>query len=350
MHGLTLPPFRGTQECVKKTVVVISLFALAALPAAAQSSNLPDGLYAQIKTAKGTITCSLEFRKAPMTVASFVGLAEGTIAANGVKGRHYFDGLTFHRVEPGFVIQGGDPKGDGTGGPGYEFPNEIVADLKHDGPGVLAMANSGPDTNGSQFYITLSAVPQLDGSYSVFGRVVQGQPVVNAIKRGDKIISVKILRLGGAAKAFTVTQASFDALVAKVKADRERKRTEARKMDMGTIAKKFPGMTTAKSGLMYKILKKGSGGSPVNGAAVTVHYTGSLLDGTVFDSSVQRGAPATFKIGQVIQGWNEALLTMKKGEKRLLVIPPELGYGARGYPGAIPGNAFLVFEVELISF
>ena len=335
---------------MKTTIATLSILALAAAAAAAQAAGLPDGLYAQIDTSRGMIICSLAFQKAPMTVSSFVGLAEGTIAANGVKGKRYFDGLTFHRVVSGFVIQGGDPNGDGTGGPGYEFPNEIAADLKHDGPGVMAMANAGPDTNGSQFYITLAATPQLDGGYSVFGRVAQGQSVVSSIVQGDRIKSVRILRIGAAAKAFTVTQKSFDALVAKTKAEAGQKQTEARKADLDLIAKKWPGLTTTKSGLMYKVLKQGKGASPANGTLVTVHYTGTFLDGTVFDSSVQRGAPAQFKIGQVIEGWNEALLSMKKGEKRLLVIPPELGYGERGYPGAIPGNSFLVFEVELIGF
>jgi FKBP-type peptidyl-prolyl cis-trans isomerase len=347
---LTLTGIRGNPDPVKTAVAALSVLAIAALSGCASSVNLSDGLYAQFDTSKGIIICSLSFQKAPMTVSSFVGLAEGTIAANGVKGKRYFDGLTFHRVVPGFVIQGGDPKGDGTGGPGYEFPNEIVRDLKHDGPGVMAMANAGPDTNGSQFYITLAAAPQLDGGYSVFGRVVQGQSVVNSIAQGDKIKSVKILRVGAAAKAFTVTQASFEALVAKSKADAGLKKTEARKMDLETIARKWPGLTTTKSGLMYQVLKNGAGSSPTNGTMVTVHYTGTFLDGTVFDSSVDRGAPTQFKIGGVIQGWNEALLSMKKGEKRLLVIPPELGYGERGYPGAIPGNAFLVFEVELLGF
>ncbi len=327
---------------------IICVLSIASVSATAQS--LPDGLYAELATSRGKIVCSLAFDKAPMTVASFVGLAEGTIAANGVTGKKFFDGLTFHRVVPDFVIQGGDPTGNGTGGPGYTFPNEIVPELKHDGPGVLAMANAGPDTNGSQFYITLKAVPSLDGSYSVFGRVVRGQDVVGKIQQGDKMSTVRILRVGGSAKAFTVNQQVFDSLVSTAKAAKAGKRAKDRETALAQIRTQWPKLRTTKTGLMFQVLKNGSGKTPVDGAEVTVHYVGKFLDGKVFDSSVARGSPATFKIGQVIAGWNEALLLMKKGEKRLLVIPPELAYGERGYPGAIPPDAFLVFEVELMSF
>ena len=119
---------------------------------------------------------------------------------------------------------------------------------------------------------------------------------------------------------------------------------------MKAIDEKWPNATTTTSGLKYVVVKEGSGASPVMGAQVTVHYKGSLLDGTVFDSSYDRGQPTEFKIGQVIPGWNEALVQMKKGEKRTLIIPPKLGYGARGVSGVIPPNAYLVFEVELIDF
>jgi peptidyl-prolyl cis-trans isomerase A (cyclophilin A) len=333
-----------------KITLAFTVALLSAVHAAAQPASLPDGLYAELATSRGTIILGLEFQKAPMTVANFVGLAEGTIAANGVKGKHFFDGLTFHRVVPGFVIQGGDPRGDGTGGPGYQFPNEIVADLKHDAAGVLAMANAGPDTNGSQFYITLAAAPHLDGGYSVFGHVVQGMSVVNSIKQGDKIQSVKIVRFGAAAKTFVVTQQSFDALVAKAKAGAAAKKDAARKAALASIASQWPKLTTTKSGLMYQILKQGSGASPVNGSSVTVNYTGKFIDGQVFDSSDMHGGPAQFRVGEVIQGWNEALVSMKKGEKRLLVIPPELAYGSQGIAGAIPPDSFLVFEVELLDF
>jgi peptidylprolyl isomerase len=331
-------------------LVLAALPAAAASPASAGTAPLPDGLYAEITTARGVIVCRLEYAKAPMTVANFVGLAEGTIAANGITGKRYYDGLSFHRVEPGFVVQGGDPKGNGSGGPGYQFPNEISPDLKHDGPGVMAMANSGPHTNGSQFYLTLGAAPHLDGGYSVFGRVVRGQDVVAKLQKGDRMTGVKILRVGAAAQAFTVTQASFDAQVKAAKAAVAEQGRKDREAALATIAKKYPDLKTTPSGLRYRIVKEGTGASPKDGATVTVHYTGWLLDGTKFDSSKDGGRPATFRIGQVIEGWNEALKLMKKGETRLVVIPPELGYGERGYPGVIPGNAFLVFEIELISF
>ena len=335
---------------MKKPFPVIALAVLSTLPAAAQTSTLPDGLYAQITTERGVIVLSLEYQKAPMTVSNFVGLAEGTLKANGTVGKKYFDGLTFHRVEPGFVIQGGDPQGNGRGGPGYEFPNETRPDLKHDAEGVVAMANAGPDTNGSQFYITLKAVPFLDGGYSIFGHVVQGMDVVKAIKPGDHMKTVRILRVGSAAGAFSVTQQGFDALVAKAKSDEiERKKME-RPDALAQIEKKWPKLTTTKTGLMFEVMKEGQGGSPSATSQVVVNYTGSLLDGKVFDSTSGRGKPATFQVNQVIPGWTEALLSMKRGEKVLLVIPPELGYGARGYPGVIPPNAFLVFEVELVDF
>lgn len=323
----------------------LMLFTLLAMageaPLSAQS--LPDGVYAEITTPRGKIVASLAYDKAPMTVSSFVGLAEGTITANGVKGKHFFDGLTFHRVEPGFVVQGGDPRGDGSGGPGYEFPNETSPELKHDRAGTLSMANAGPDTNGSQFFITLAPTPHLDGGYNVFGYVVQGMDVVNALQKGDRITSIRILRVGAAAKAFLPTDESFAALIAGA-------RTGERKRALALIAQKWPHLTTTKSGLMYEVLKKGSGGSPQAGARVSVTYTGMLLDGKVFDSTEARGQPAVLQVDRVIRGWTEALLAMKRGERRRLVIPPELGYGERGYPGVIPPNAFLVFDVELIDF
>jgi cyclophilin family peptidyl-prolyl cis-trans isomerase len=331
---------------------------LAAMSASAQTAQLPDGLYAQIVTNRGTIVCRLEYDKAPMTVANFVGLAEGTIKANGVTGKKYYDGLKFHRVEKGFCIQGGDPNGDGTGGPGYEFPNEINAAMKHDAAGVMAMANAGPDTNGSQFYITLGAAAWLDGGYSIFGHVVQGMDVVTSIQVGDVMKSVRILRIGTAAAGFVVTQQSFDAMVAaarkKAVDDKAKAAAAAAQTKADTLAlikKQWPKLTTTRSGLMYEVMTKGSGkDSPSANATVSVRYKGTLVNGKVF-ADISTGTAQSVSIARLaVKGWAEALVTMKRGEKRRLVIPPELAFGSQGYGNLVPADAYVVFELELVDF
>lgn len=305
-----------------------------------------DGVYAVIATAKGDIVLQLEFQKTPIAVSNFVALAEGAMT-----GKPFYDGLKFHRVISNFMIQGGDPNGDGTGGPGYEFPNEIDPTLKHTGPGILAMANRGADTNGSQFYITHVKTDWLDGGYTIFGHVVVGQNVVNAIVQGDVMTSVTIVRKGTAAEAFHPTKASFQALVSDVKA----KKLAAEKAAAAAADKKLSelttGMTKTASGLYFKVLKTGMGSKPEKGQTILAHYEGRLMDGTVFDSSYKRNEPFEFPVGvgQVIPGWDEALMDMKVGEKRTIVLPPSLGYGARGAGGVIPPNAWLVFDVQLVA-
>ncbi len=301
----------------------------------------PDGLYAEMKTVKGLIVLQLEFEKTPMTVTNFVGLAEGTKDSALGTGKPFYDGLTFHRVLADFMIQGGDPKGSGSGGPGYKFPDEFHPDLKHTGPGILSMANAGPGTNGSQFFITHVATPWLDGKHTVFGHVIKGQDVVNAIAQGDRIESLKIVRCGEKAKAFKASQQDFDRLVGSLRDKPARDFMEA-----------HPGAVKSPSGLISVVLKEGKGEKPAKGTKVSAHYTGTLPSGAKFDSSRDRGEPLEFVVGtgQVIRGWDEALLDMKKGERRMLFIPSDLGYGPRGMPPVIPPASPLIFDVELVDF
>lgn len=316
-------------------------------------AQLKNGIYAKFITARGEILCQLEYEKTPLTVANFIGLAEGTKElGGGATGTRFYDGLTFHRVIPDFMIQGGCPLGTGTGGPGYTFPDEIDSTLTHSGPGILSMANAGPGTNGSQFFITHVATPWLDGKHTVFGHVVSGMDVVNAIKGKDALKSVEIIRVGEAANAFKSDQAAFDALLASI--DDRNKEKSLRQMEEAAakIKARWPKAITTPSGLMYEVVQEGTGeASPTAGTSVKAHYTGKLLDGTKFDSSYDRGEPISFNVGQgmVIKGWDEAFLSMKKGEKRVLIIPPDLAYGPAGR-GPIPPNATLVFDVELVDF
>ena len=335
-----------------KVLCVFLLFLMDSLLLYAQDNGqkLPDGLYAEMETSKGSIVLFLECKKVPMTAANFVGLAEGSIEFENRSGKRFYDGLAFHRVIDDFMIQGGDPFGNGQGGPGYAFPDEFHISLRHDGPGILSMANSGPNTNGSQFFITHKATPWLDGKHTVFGHVVGGQEVVNAIRQGDVIKKVRIVRVGENAGAFKVNQRIFDGMIAEAMELIEEKKLQKRESDMELISKKWPEAQTTKSGLMYVVLQEGKGPSPKTGQPVTVHYTGMLLDEKVFDSSRNRGEPAVFPVGRLIPGWNEALLAMKKGERRILIVPPELGYGEQGYSGVIPPDSFLVFDMELLDF
>ena len=338
-----------------KTQPSILLAAGLALAAAtnmtAAEKTQADGLFAEFNTSKGKILLKLEMEKTPLTVANFVGLAEGTRTSNKGKGAKFYDGITFHRVIPDFMIQGGCPEGRGTGDPGYKFADEFDKTLKHDGPGVLSMANSGPASNGSQFFITHKATPWLDGKHSVFGRVVEGQDVVNKIEKGDSIKSLKIIRTGDKAKAFKSDDAAFEAL-AKGAGNRVNEAAERAMRDVLTPLEKVHGkVTTTASGMKYFTLAAGKGEKAGKNRKIKAHYTGKLTSGEIFDSS-KRNEPFEFTvgIGQVIKGWDEALSDMKKGEKRVLVLPPNLAYGERGAGGSIPPNATLVFEVELLDF
>ena len=325
----------------------LPLTTLTAQPKAASLQAIQkngDGVYAVITTKKGDIVLALEYKKTPLTVSNFVALSEGTMT-----GKPFYNGLTFHRVIPDFMIQGGDPQGTGSGGPGYQFADEFDPTLKHSGPGILSMANSGVGTNGSQFFITHVKTDWLDGKHTVFGHVIAGQDVVNKIAGGDTMDKVTIVRQGKDAEAFKPTKATFQGMQAKVQELAATAAKTAAAENEKKLAKLTEGLTKTKTGLYYKVLRQGSGSKPKMGQTILAHYEGRLVDGTVFDSSYARKQPAEFQVGGVIAGWNEALLEMKPGEKRTLVIPPNLGYGAQGYPGVIPGNAWLVFDMELVA-
>ncbi len=316
-----------------------------------------EGLFAELITNKGKIVIFLEHEKAPMTVANFIGLAEGLIKNNQKgKGIPFYDGLIFHRVIPNFMIQGGCPLGSGMGDPGYKFPDEFHPDLRHEGPGILSMANSGPNTNGSQFFITQNSTPHLDNKHSVFGKVVEGIEVVVAIanvKRNQRdkpeedviLEKINIIRVGSSANKFDALTA-FEA----GRAEFQKAELEKQKALQDELNKISKGSKKTSSGLMYKIEKKGKGDKPNPGDVVSVHYTGYLVCGTKFDSSLDRGEPIQFPLGQgrVIKGWDEGISLLNVGSKATFIIPPNLGYGSRAM-GPIPANSILIFEVELVD-
>ncbi|WP_029033337.1 peptidylprolyl isomerase [Salinimicrobium terrae] len=306
-----------------------------------------DGLYAKLHTTKGEITIELEHEKTPGTVGNFVGLAEGNLENEAKpQGKPYYDGLKFHRVIPDFMVQGGDPQGTGTGGPGYQFEDEIHPDLKHDRPGILSMANAGPGTNGSQFFITHVETPWLDGKHTVFGHVVEGMEVVNSIKQGDSIEKVEIVREGESAKNFKAVE-SFRQFNG-AKAERE---AAAKKQQEELLGELSQGFEKTGSGLRYKMISEGNGKKAEKGDTVSVHYKGMLPDGTVFDSSYKRKQPIDFPLGKghVIEGWDEGIQLLKEGDKARFVIPSNLAYGSRGAGGVIPPDATLIFDVELVK-
>ncbi|MGC1514210.1 MAG: peptidylprolyl isomerase [Maribacter sp.] len=308
---------------------------------------MKDGIYAKFNTNKGEIVVKLTHDKTPGTVGNFVALAEGDMENSAkAKGEPFYDGLKFHRVIPDFMVQGGCPQGRGTGDAGYKFDDEFHVDLKHDAPGILSMANSGPGSNGSQFFITHVPTPWLDNKHTVFGHVESGQEVVDAIAQGDHIESLEIVRVGDKAQKwngleeFKKFNASGEVRLAKEKAKQE-----------AELDKVAAGFDATPSGLRYKMIQTGTGVKAESGKKVSVHYEGSLLNGQVFDSSYKRSSPIDFElgIGQVIPGWDEGIALLKEGDKARFVIPSHLAYGSAGAGGVIPPDATLIFDVELMK-
>ena len=308
---------------------------------------MQDGIYAKFNTSKGEILVKLTHDKTPGTVGNFVSLAEGKQENTAkAQGEPYYDGLKFHRVIPDFMVQGGCPQGTGTGDAGYKFDDEFHPDLTHAGPGILSMANAGPGTNGSQFFITHIATPWLDNKHTVFGKVDEGQDIVDAIVQGDIIESLEILRVGSEAENWDA-QAAFE----KFKSSGSERLAAEKARQEAELDKVAAGFNTADSGLRYKIIQKGNGEKAESGRNVSVHYEGSLLNGKVFDSSYKRNEPIEFQlgVGQVIKGWDEGIRLLQVGDKARFVIPSDLAYGSAGAGGVIPPDATLIFDVELMK-
>jgi peptidyl-prolyl cis-trans isomerase A (cyclophilin A) len=327
--------------------------------------NLEDGLYAKMTTNHGAMTIKLYEEEAPMTVANFVGLAEGTKENNAkAKGVPYYDGIVFHRVIKDFMIQGGDPDGIGTGGPGYDFEDEIDPSLKHDKKGVLSMANAGPGTNGSQFFITEVPTPWLDGRHTIFGQVIEGLEVVDSISNVEKtpsdkpVVPVVIEKVEIARKGDKYAKYDGNKAFDEAKANHAKKQAEAEAKKQAeaeaviTRQKELEAKAiSTESGLKYVILEEGKGEIPAHGEAIQTHYTLRLANGEKLDSSYDRNQPLDVQVGVtgLIQGWMEALTLFKKGTKVFLIIPSELGYGARGAGGVVPANATLYFDMEVLN-
>jgi peptidyl-prolyl cis-trans isomerase A (cyclophilin A) len=348
---------------MKKLLFTLLFLPFTGLLQAQKVEEIQDGIYARFTTNKGIIVCQLEYDKTPMTVGNFVGLAEGNFKVGDKSfSKPFFDGLIFHRVIADFMIQGGDPQGTGMGDPGYKFYDEIDPTLKHIGPGILSMANSGPNTNGSQFFITHKATPWLDGKHTVFGHVISGQDVVNAIAQNDTMRKVEIIRVGREANKWNA-QAAFDQVYLAKKAQDELEQAELSKIAAmsqddykvfmyNEVKKNYPNAQQSATGLVYVILDNGKSNEVKEGKKVSLHYTGTLRrGGKKFDSSKDRNAPLEFeyKVQRMIPGFEEGITYIKEGGKILLFIPYYNAYGKQGRPGSIPAYADLVFEIELLQ-
>ncbi|MCK0178093.1 peptidylprolyl isomerase [Flavobacteriaceae bacterium S0862] len=360
--------------------------------------DLGDGLFAEVVTNKGTMVTKLFYNKTPVTVANFVALAEGShpMVDSIYKGKKYYNGLTFHRIMNDFMIQGGDPLGTGTGNPGYRFGDEFDDTLKHDKPGILSMANGGPGTNGSQFFITEKPTPWLDNIHTVFGELVLGFDVLDTISNvkvaernkpiEDVVIQeMNIIRQGFEARKFDAVKtwetelpklderAKEKRIAELKKAEEERKKAEEitaaaanellpKIIEYKSKAKALP------SGLMTHLIKKGTGEKPKQGANVKVWYEGYFTNGKLLDSNrkeiaekfgmynsqrdQQQGyTPMQTQVSpnaQMIAGFNEGLANMNVGDKMYLYIPSHLAWGENGRPPVKP-NEDVVFILEMVE-
>ncbi|WP_234369062.1 peptidylprolyl isomerase [Brumimicrobium mesophilum] len=354
-------------------VISIMFFALTSI-AQSKELKLEKGLYANISTSKGDIFVKLHDEKSPLTVANFVGLAEGKLKVfDTIKIKEpFYDGLNFHRVINNFMIQGGDPDGNGSGNPGYRFWDETDIEVPHT-KGSLSMANSGPNTNGSQFFITHLPTPHLNGKHTVFGQVLEGQDVVDAIEQGDKIVSIDIVKKGlkykwfyNASKVFKKEYEKQEAIfeverlrMEKLKAQNTVRLVEAKAKSEEEYKKYFyeiikemePDAIQTESGLVYVMHEEGEGEVAARGDQVSLHYLGELVYGGKFDSSYDRNHPLDFSYLEMglIPGFNEGVGLSKQGTKIDLYIPYFLGYGKAGRQPTIPQYADLIFKIEVLK-
>jgi cyclophilin family peptidyl-prolyl cis-trans isomerase len=354
--------------------------------------DLEDGIYAEFVTNKGIMVAKLDYKEAPVTVANFIALVEGTHPnlPDSLKGKRYYDGTTFHRVIDKFMIQGGDPTGTGSGSPGYKFSDEFHPSLKHDKPGVLSMANSGPATNGSQFFITEVPTPNLDNRHAVFGELVIGLDVQDsisnvAVSQGNNkpvepviIETINIIRVGKDAEAFDAAKIYTEELPKIEEKQKLLKEEEQAKMKesakqagqdflkkneaLGGTIKELP------TGLIMIVTEAENGVKPNSSQKVLVNYAGFFEDGSLFDTSwadiakennvynEQRDTQGGYKpfpmiyneTAQLVPGFREAMLNMNVGDKARVFIPSYLGYGANGM-GPIPPNSNLIFDLEIVG-
>ncbi len=365
---------------MKKLSFLLLILSLGFVSCQNDYPDLEDGLYAEFKTNKGVFVAKLYNEKTPLTVANFVDLAEGNneLVDSIYKGKKYYNGLTFHRIIKDFMIQGGDPLGTGSGSPGYKFSDEFLPELKMDRKGILAMANAGPGTNGSQFFITLKPTPQLNNRHTVFGEIVLGQEIVDSLglvevnKQGNKPVSPVIINELNIIRKGKINLNSFSEEMAIAENKIEEKQASILKVASENALRLEKALETAEetpSGLKIVFTEKGDGVKPVEGSKIKMNYAGYLTNGSLFDSNIEEVAkkfntwdqrrsdgggyapmPSDYsKSAQLIAGFREGLLMMSVGDKATLLIPAHLAYGERGIPNVIPPNSDLIFELELVE-
>ncbi len=380
---------------MKHLLLLLSVFGLLSNTSCKeQYPDIEDGLYAEFVTNKGVMLAELYYDKTPVTVANFVALSEGKHpqVSEQFKGKPFYNGIIFHRVINDFMIQGGDPTGTGSGNPGYSFGDEFDPELKHDQPGILSMANSGPSTNGSQFFITEVPTPHLDNRHSVFGKLVLGLDIHDSISNvatgsNDKPIEpvvikeLNIIRKGQEAKAYNTVKvweeelSNMDKRAAEAAAKAKKLREEADAMSLKAAKEILPTITdytskakTNASGLKVYVINQGDGEKLTTGSMAVVFYEGYFTDGLLFDSNRReceerygKFNPEKEQLGmyeavemkvapdaRLIAGFKEALAGMRVGEKSFFYVPSHLAYGASGR-GLIPPNTDLTFIIEIIG-